>query len=513
MSDMLDYRTHQGPLHPPDHRRHTPDRVVVLANRAPFRHDHSSRDLLTVTRTASGLVTALEPLLETRGGTWVAHAFGNADALVGGRRGGLSVSSGRVRYRLRYVPLPKDEHHGFYHGYANQGLWPLCHDVGVPSVFRAADLRMYRAANARFAAAVAEESGDSPLVFVQDYHFALVPRIVAALRPASTIAAFWHVPWPSPDMLASCPAGHEIIDGLLGSHLVGLQTEEDRANFLKCAASLPGVRIEANRGVVHYRGGATLVRPYPVGVEWHNRAVDSAPPVVACREEVRRQLQLPADARIVVGIDRLDYTKGLEEKVDAVECLLERRPEFRGRVVLVQVAEPSRSALPAYKDARARLVSAADRVNQRFGTATYRPVVVVERHCEQEEVYRFYRAADVCYVGSLRDGMNLVAKEFVCAREDGRGVLVLSAHAGASRQLPDALSIDPRAVTECADTLAVALTMGEEEQGQRMTRLRLAVRSRDARWWADRLLADADDVARERTIPPDIWALATARPA
>jgi trehalose 6-phosphate synthase len=468
------------------------DRVIVLANRAPFRHERALDGGVSVTRSASGLVTALEPLVERYSGIWVAHGAGSADAAVVDARGGLRVPAASPQYRLRYVWLPEHEHQGHYNGFSNEGLWPLCHAVHVQPVFRSNDFQMYRNANSRFAAAVCEEAlGGSPIVLVQDYHFALAPRLLRARLPLSTIVTFWHIPWPHPGALRTCPWARELLDGLLGSDVVGVQTPDDAVHFLKSVKSLVRADIDWRRRVVRYRGHETRVRAYPVGVEWTNQCVRTTPPSRACREEVRRDLHLPSDVRLGIGVDRLDYTKGILEKFLAIERLLEVCPDLRGHFTFIQVAEPSRECLPAYRALRQQLTETSQRVNGRFGTTTCRPINLLDAHHEPATVYRFYRAADLCYVGSLRDGMNLVAKEYVSARDDERGVLVLSKFAGAARQLRAALMVNPYSVDESADILARALEMTDAEQSRRMRLLRAVVKESDTYCWARQLLQDA----------------------
>ena len=481
------------------------DRVTVLANRAPLSHERAEDGCVKLKRSASGVVTTLEPLVEACSGIWVAHGAGSADLESVDDRGGLEVPPANPRYRLRYVWLEDHEHRGYYYGFANEGLWPLCHAVHVQPVFRATDFRKYRSANARFVEAVCEETGGtSSLVLVQDYHFALAPRMLRNQSPASTLVAFWHIPWPSPRAFQTCPWGREIVDGLLGSDVLGFQTREDAANFLDTAEATLQSEVDRRQDTVNFSGHVTRVRAYPAGIAWANAHVRATPAVTACREHVSRDLQLPAGVLLGVGIDRLDYTKGINEKFLAIERLLEIHPEFRGRFVLAQIAEPSRGRLPAYRTARAQLIETAERVNRRFGTARCRPVVLLEAHHEPADVYRMYRAADICYVGSLHDGMNLVAKEFVSARDDERGVLVLSQFAGAARQLGAALLINPYAVDDTADVLAQALSMSDAEQSKRMRLMRQVVEKFDTYWWADRLLHDALALNSEITRPaPD----------
>jgi trehalose 6-phosphate synthase len=466
--------------------------VIVLANRAPLRHERGQDGRVTVKRSASGLVSALEPLVEAYSGIWVAHGSGNADTLVVDERGGLNVPPARPRYRLRYVSLSDDEQRGYYYGFANEGLWPLCHTANVKPVFRADDFRCYQTVNSRFAAVVAEEAAiGSPIVLVQDYHFALAPRVLRQRLPSSIVVVFWHVPWPRPHVFRTCPWARELLEGLLGSSIVGLQTDEDCSNFLGSVESIVGADVDLVQKTVIYRGRSTSVGAYPVGIEWANRVLSTTPPSAECRERVCRDLQLAPHVRLGVGIDRLDYTKGINQKFLAIERLLELRPDLRGCFVFVQVAEPSRDCLPAYQAARAQLLDTSERVNRRFGTSSYRPIRLLEAHHEPAEVYRFYRAADLCYVASLHDGMNLVAKEFVCARDDERGALVLSKFAGAAQQLRAALIVNPYEVDGSADVLSRGLGMSVTEQAKRMRLLRANVETFGAAWWVRQLIHDA----------------------
>jgi trehalose 6-phosphate synthase len=361
--------------------------------------------------------------------------------------------------------------------------------------YRPHDFAMYQSANAKFAAAAASEAaGTSALVLVQDYHLALAPRTIRRRLASSTIVAFWHIPWPAARVFKTCPWSAELLDGLLGSDIVGLQTRDDCVNFFDSVEMLPGADVDRRRGTVKYRGQTTLVRAYPVGIEWNNHVVRHTPSVSVCRERVYRDLELSAHMHLAVGIDRLDYTKGIHEKFLAVERLFEQHPTLRGRFVLVQVAEPSRECLPAYRATHAQIADTSARINARFGAGAYRPIRLLDAHREPSEVYQLLRAAGVCYVGSLHDGMNLVAKEFVCAREDGRGVLLLSEFAGAAQQLRAAVTINPYATDDCAHALWRALTMTDAEQFRRMSILRENVATFDSRWWAQRILTDAQSL-------------------
>jgi trehalose 6-phosphate synthase len=407
----------------------------------------------------------------------------------------VDVRSSTSGYRLRHVCLSESEYRGYYYGFANEGLWPLCHAVGVQPVFRAGDFLAYRTSNIRFSAAVADEARcAAPLLLVQDYHFALAPRELRHRLPLSTIVSFWHIPWPPLHVLRVCPWSRELLEGLLGSDIAGFQTPADCANFLTAVELTLGAAVDRQSGMVHHRGHQTRVRAYPVGAEWDADVTRALPPARTCREDLARELGVPADVKVGVGIDRLDYTKGINEKFLAIERVLDQQPALRGRFVFVQVAEPSRECLPHYRGAREQLAATARRVNERFGAGAIPPIVLRESHHEPADVYRLYRAADFCYVGSLRDGMNLVAKEFVSARDDERGVLVLSDRAGAALQLRDALLINPWSAESSAHGVAQALTMPDEEQQNRMRTLRRIVAAADAGWWARRLLTDAASI-------------------
>jgi trehalose 6-phosphate synthase len=469
--------------------------IVVLSNREPFRHDRSGDGRIVVTRSASGVVTALEPLVQTCCGTWVAHGAGSADRATVDARDGLYVPPAKSTYRLRRVWLEENEERGYYGGFSNEGLWALCHRTQVAPVFRPEDYHMYRAVNARFADAVHQEAdSDRPLVLVQDYHFALAPEAIRERRPLSTIVAFWHIPWPAADAFAACPWARQLLKGLLGSTIVGFQTPEDCANFLDAVELFLGAGVDRRRSVVTYRDHRTAIRSYPVSVEWPNRWTRESPPVRACRATVCRELGLPLDSRLAVGVDRLDYTKGIPEKLIAVERLLATYPELRERFVFVQVTEPSRERLPAYRELRSCVRDTAARINCRFGTNSHRPILLIERHYDHAEVFRLLRAADLCYVGSLHDGMNLVAKEFVSARDDEHGVLVLSKCAGAARELTAALVVDPTLIEDAAAALAQALRMSDHEQSIRMRTMRSVVAEFNAYRWAGEMIFDATEL-------------------
>jgi trehalose-6-phosphate synthase len=465
--------------------------IIVLSNRQPYQHVPDSGGRVHSFRCSSGVVNAVEPVLLQNGGVWVAAGQGEADRAVAVNADGVDVPDSSPRYRLRRVWLTPEEEKGYYYGFANSGLWPLCHRTSVAPNFYAQDFGTYELVNRRFAEAVAEESREAaPVVLVQDYHFALAPSMIRRQLPLSRIATFWHIPWPQAQVFRRCPWSQAIIEGLLGSTVIGFQTPLDRDNFLRCAETLANVDVDTE--TVSWKGRRVQLGVYPASVDWPNTATASAPTIAKCRTEVRRQLGLSQDVVLGVGIDRLDYTKGLEEKMLAVERLLECRPDLRHRFVFAQIAQPSRDLLPAYRQTRERLLATAERINQRFSGGPPPIVLLLEKH-DQASVVRFMRAADVCYVGSLHDGMNLVSKEFVAARDDEQGVLVLSAFAGASYELRDALIVNPYDLEQVARSLALAVDMPPLQQRYRMRRLRRVVATADARSWASRIITDVDN--------------------
>jgi trehalose 6-phosphate synthase len=477
------------------------ERVVIVANREPYVHERGPEGRLEVLHPASGLVTALEPVMRACSGTWIAHGSGNADRETADPKGRLKVPPGEESYTLRRVWLTPEEEQGYYYGFANEGLWPLCHIAHTRPSFRSEDFRQYQVANERFADAIAAEvDNDDPIVLVQDYHFALLPQLVRQRLPRATVIMFWHIPWPNAERFDICPWSQEILNGMLGASILGFHTQFHCNNFLDSADRLLENRIDREQNAIVQQGRRTLVKPYPISIEWPVGWLAGAPSVAECRASVRQELGLPADALVGVGVDRLDYTKGVEERLLAVERLLERFPGLRGRFSFVQLAAPSRTAIERYMQLNESVEALAARVNARFGAPGYQPVRLLRRHHEPPTVFRFYRAADVCYVSSLHDGMNLVAKEFVAAREDEQGVLVLSRFTGAARELTEALVVNPYDLDEASAALAAALGMSPDEQRTRMRAMRMFVAEFNVYRWAGRMLVDAARLRRHERL-------------
>lgn len=472
------------------------ERVVVLANREPYIHERRA-DRIEVLHPASGLVTALEPVMRACSGVWVAHGSGSADRETVDRHDRVAVPPGEESYQVRRVWLTEAEERGYYYGFSNEGLWPLCHVAHTRPVFRADDWAHYVAVNQRFADVVCEETdSEDPIVLVQDYHFALAPRMIRARLPHATILTFWHIPWPSSERIGICPWREELLEGMLGSSIIGFHTQQHCNQFFDSVDAFMERRIDRETSAVVQGARKTLVRPYPISIEWPVRWLTGAPPVDECRAEVRAELGLAPDALLGVGVDRLDYTKGIEERLGAVGELLERHPDLRGRFTFVQLAAPSRTKIDRYRELNERVEAVAAEINARFGRADYRPIILRRSHHEPPQVFRYFRAAELCYVSSLHDGMNLVAKEFVAARDDERGVLVLSQFTGAARDLTEALIVNPYDLRQAGDALAVALRMPVAEQRERMRSMRRLLAEFNVYRWAGRMLVDAAELRR-----------------
>jgi len=469
-------------------------RLFVVSNREPYQQQYRGNSIETIVP-ASGLVSAMEPVLCASDGTWVAHGSGDADRATSDDHDRLRVPPGEPRYTLRRVWLSQEEEDGYYYGFANEGLWPLCHIAHTRPVFRAEDWRYYQEVNAKFADTVLEEADgvEDPIILIQDYHFALLPRLIKEKRPDARVAIFWHIPWPNPEAFEICPWRHELLDGMLGADLVGFHIQSHCRNFLDTVDRALECRIEWERMTVTRGRHLTAVQPFPISVELPDSNEDTLAEtgeeesIFIERAALLRQLESHADF-LAIGVDRLDYTKGIPERFRGVERFLERHRSYRGRFTLVQIAAPSRTRIGRYQDIGAEVESEAERINRRFQTRDWKPIILLKRHHSHKEIAAYYRAADICLVTSLHDGMNLVAKEFVASRGDGGGTVILSRFAGASQELPDALIVNPYDTDQLAEAIRMALELSPEERRGRMSRMRQVVRKNNIYCWAANLI-------------------------
>ena len=482
------------------HKQLTGERIIVVSNREPYIHMRKEARI-EMHRPASGLVTAVEPVMRACSGTWIAHGGGTADRETVDQHDRIQVPPEHPEYTLRRIWLTKEEESGYYYGFANEGLWPLCHIAHVRPIFRSSDWQQYVAINQRFADALVEEAdSDNPVVLAQDYHFALLPAMIRKALPKATIITFWHIPWPNPESFGICPWREELLQGMLGSTILGFHTPFHGKNFLETVDRYLETRIEHESSTISRRGNLTMVESYPISIQWPPPWQETQPSIEKCRAEVCKTFEIPSDHKIGLGVDRQDYTKGILERFRAVEKLLELHPEMVARFTFIQIAAPTRSVLDDYQAFEAHVRNLATRINQRFSNATWQPIHLKVEHHEPEEVNRYYRAADVCMVTSLHDGMNLVAKEFVASRDDEQGVLVLSQFTGAAHELHEALIVNPYHIEQTAEALYHALIMPDFEQRERMLSMRAQVRDFNVYRWAGRMLLDAARVRQREKL-------------
>jgi trehalose-6-phosphate synthase/HAMP domain-containing protein len=464
--------------------------LVVVSNREPVSHVWKEGQIQVVTP-ASGLVTAMDPVMRACGGVWVAQASGDADRETADARGRLRVPPDDPRFTLKRVWLTPEEEAGYYYGFSNEGLWPLCHIVHNRPLFRPEDWAQYRAVNEKFAAAVLEEIAgtESPMVLIQDYHFALLPGLIKRERPDARTAIFWHIPWPNFEAFSICPWQDELLLGMLGADIIGFHTQYYCNNFLDTVERAIEARIDWERFSVTRGQHVTSVKPFPISVA--PGFVDNPP--ATSRQELLASLDITAEF-IGVGVERLDYTKGLPERFRALGRFFERFPEYRERLVFLQLAAPSRSTIPRYQALEAEVDAAVQEVNGAYQTKRWKPIIYLKRHHEHRDIWPFYRHADFCMVTSLHDGMNLVAKEFISVRDDDDGALILSQFTGASAELRDAILVNPYDVDGMADAIRSAVAMSSDERRARMARMRQAVREHNIYRWAGLLLSELERI-------------------
>ncbi|MGH9561867.1 MAG: alpha,alpha-trehalose-phosphate synthase (UDP-forming) [Terracidiphilus sp.] len=470
-------------------------KLYVVSNREPYVHTRRG-DRIEVSAPASGLVAALEPVLGACDGTWIAHGSGNADAETVDAHDRLRVPPGEMRYTLRRVWLSQEEEDGYYYWFANEGIWPLCHNAHTRPIFRSADLEQYVRVNRRFADVLAEEvSGEEqPVVLIQDYHFALLPRLVKERLPHARVAIFWHIPWPNPESFEICPWQAQLLDGLLGADLIGFHVRAHCNNFLNTVDHALEARIDWEHFTVTRNEHQAHVLPFPISVEMNGETGHGEERSV---EDERAALLEELDLEtywIGAGVDRADYTKGIVERFQAVESFLERNPEQQGKFSFIQLAAQSRTHIKRYADFQAEIESEAARINTRFARGRWRPIVLLLRQHNKDEVQRIYRMAHLLIVTSLHDGMNLVAKEYVAAQKDEQGVLILSRFTGAARELRDAIIVNPYDVNATGEAIAQALRMDAGERTERMRRMRATVKEHNIYWWASNLIGELCDL-------------------
>lgn len=464
--------------------------LFVVSNREPYMHvinEESGKPQCI--RPASGVVTAIDPILRACGGTWVAHGSGRVDRQFVNSRDKLGVPPGDIHYIMKRIWLSKEEEEGYYYGFSNEGLWPLCHITHTRPIFREEDWQMYKKANQKFARGIIEElPAKSPFIFIQDYHFTLLGKMIKEERPDATIALFWHIPWPNPEVFAICPYQREILDGMLGCDLIGFHLRYHCNNFLDTANRLLEARVDTEKFSVVRSGKETFIRSFPISVDMSINNRRSAQDL-ADMERVKNEFELNG-MKVFVGVDRIDYTKGLVEKIQAIDSFLQKNPQYKNKFVFIQIGAPSRTHIKRYHDLISEIDELVEKVNWRHSDGNWKPIIYLKRHFSPEEIKPYYLLADFCIVSSLDDGMNLVAKEYISSKSDLNGCLILSRFTGAARELVDSVLVNPYSIEEFADSIKTAIEMPQDERERRMRNMRKIVEENNIYRWAANIITE-----------------------
>ncbi|MGE5421395.1 MAG: alpha,alpha-trehalose-phosphate synthase (UDP-forming) [Chloroflexota bacterium] len=463
-------------------------KMIVVSNREPYMHIHEGGSIKCIVP-ASGMITAMEPILNACGGLWIASGTGDADREMVDEKSKLRVPPESPRYTLKRLWQTKEEEIHFYYGFSNEGLWPLCHIAHTRPVFRMEDWLYYKKVNEDFAAAVLDETKDEkdPFILIQDYHFALLPGLIRKEKPGARIAIFWHIPWPNPESFGICPWQKEILTGMLGADLIGFHTQYHCNHFLETVTTALESRVGWDNFSVKMLGHTTFVKPFPISIEFTLKDYDNSAPAARPASALLMDHGIPAKF-MGIGVDRIDYTKGIIEKFLAVERFFEKNPSYKGKFTFLQIGAPSREFLKNYSDTSLEVEKEAERINLRFKGKNWKPILLLKRHHSHDEIHPYYAAADLCMVTSLHDGMNLVAKEYVATRNTNTGSLILSRFTGASQELHGALIVNPYDIEQSADAIKIALEMEPAEQFQRMKQMRQAVLKNNIFYWASELI-------------------------
>lgn len=477
------------------------DEIIIVSNREPYIHNRTKEGNIEIQHPASGLVTALEPVMKTCSGTWIAHGSGNADREFVDEKDRVKVPLEDPKYTLRRVWLSEEEEEGYYYGFSNEGLWPLCHIAHTRPTFRSQDWEQYVRVNKKFSEVVLSEvKSKDPIILIQDYHFALLPRLIREKLPDAIIITFWHIPWPNPEAFSICPWKEEILQGLLGSTIVGFHIQFHCNNFIETVDRFLECRIDKEYSTISFLEKMTAIRAYPISIEWPPHWLNLQKSIRECESKIRTINELSEKTLLGLGIERLDYTKGIVERFLAVERLLDQYPQWIGKFTFIQIAAPSRTRIEPYQYLQEEVKKVAERINKKFDPSQVPPIILKIEHHEPAQIFEYYRGADLCFVSSLHDGMNLVAKEFISARNDEQGVLILSHFTGASRELPEAIIVNPYDIDQCAEALHLALSMHPLEQRERMRSMRTYVQEYNVFRWAGRMLIDASRVRHRNRI-------------
>ena len=466
-------------------------KFIVVSNREPYAHI-LKKGKIEHQRGVGGVVTALDPIMQACNGLWIAHGNQEADFLVTDTHGKVKVPPDNPSYTLKRIQLTKEEESGYYYGFSNEALWPLCHMAFQRPAFRYRDWELYSNVNKKFADAILEEIGsDKAFVFIQDFHFTLLPKYLKEAAPSQLIVAhFWHIPWPNYEIFRICPQKHEILEGLLANDLLGFHTRYHCDNFMDVVAREMESKIDRERFSVTRGDHTTLIRPYPISVDYDGiNQLAMSPETEKLMEYFREEYEL-SDKKLLLSIDRIDYTKGIPERLKTIDRFLDKYPEFKGKFTFLQMGQITRILLGEYKKLNDSINALVADINWKHYTAGWEPITFVRRHLSLKELLALYRLSDMCIVSSLHDGMNLVAKEFVSSKIDDSGILMLSQFTGASRELSDAVLINPFDIEQFSESIYQAFSLSEEERKKRMKKMRQAIQNSNIYRWAGKILSE-----------------------
>ena len=471
-------------------------KLVIVSNREPYTH-YRKGEGISWYRTAGGLTTAMDSMAAACDALWVCYGDGDADFDVTDDTGHVRVPPANPRYTLKRLPLSQEEVEGYYEGFANETLWPLCHIAYIRPRFLLNDWECYRLVNKKFADAIAEETPERGIVFLQDYHLCLVAKFLKERRPDLTTVLFWHIPWPNPEIFRICPWKKEILEGLLANDILGFHLDFHANNFAQTVDQELESLIDWDRRRITRNKNLTLVSAYPISIDFTATFTQALDPETEQAERVLIEELKLTGLKIGLGVDRIDYTKGIPERLDAIERLFEKYTVYRGKFVFLQIGVPSRTHIEDYRRVIERIERRCDEINARFSQGDWKPLIFLKGRKSFDELLPLYRLADLCVVSSLHDGMNLVAKEFVAASGNDRGVLLLSRFTGAGQELEQALLLNPYDTESFTEALKEALDMPAEEQRLRLERMRTTIAENNIFTWAQAILNDVVRLAED----------------
>ena len=466
---------------------------VVVSNREPYSHTYDGKKIKCA-RTVSGLVTPLDYIMRVTKGIWVAAGSGDADKEASNEKGEVMVPPENPRYTLKRVWLSEKEVNHYYYGFSNDTLWPLCHIAHVRPNFSKKNWEYYKRVNEKFANVILEKVGNKKaFIWIQDYHFALLARFLKKKNPNLVVAQFWHTPWSAAEIFKICPWKREILEGLLANDLLGFHLNYYGRNFFDSVAEELEAKINYENFKVSYKNHQTIVKAFPISVDYQLIHFLSARSRISRKKLTEKYIS--GDYKyLCLSVERADYTKGVPERMQAIDRFLEKYPEYQGKFVYLGIIPQSRIKIPAYQNLFKKIISLAEEINQKYSSNSWNPIVLTDNIFDSEELIPFYKNADICMVTSLDDGMNIVAKEFVAAADSKKGMLILSQFTGAARELDDAVIVNPYDIEQMADAIKTALEMSSKERLERMNRMKKTVKKNNVYRWASKFILELSDL-------------------